>query len=79
MTSFDTLPRSMAGEDALAVIRQFVSSGIIPDSPLRSMAESYLESGAAFGELESRLVFAALCDTLQQMDARLSALERRED
>jgi len=42
------------------------------------MAQSYLDSGSAFGELEARLTFAILADTIGAMDARIKALERDE-
>jgi len=67
----------MAGEDALAVIRQFAESDTGPITPLRTMALEYLQHGG-YGELETRLVFAAVCDTLQQLDSRIKALERDE-
>jgi len=69
----------MAGEDALERIREFAESDTGPMTPLRSMAVEYLKaSPGGYGELENRLVFAAVCDTLVQMDARLKMLERGE-
>ena len=78
MTSFDTVPRAILGEDCLQVIREFVQTDVIPESPFQSMAQSYLDSGSAFGELEARLTFAILADTIGAMDARIKALERDE-
>jgi len=69
----------MLGEDALDRIRAFVASDAAPDSPLRTMAESYLSSGSQYGPLEDRLTLSVLCDAMREMHRRISALERDED
>ena len=79
MTQFDTVSRSLIGEDALAVIREFAASDAAPDSPLKGIAMDYLANGAGFGPLENRLALAMLADTIGALDARLKRLERRED
>jgi len=67
----------MLGEDALERIREFVASDAAPDSPLRTMAQSYLSSGSQYGPLEDRLTLSVLCDALAEIDSRLKAIERR--
>ena len=76
--TFDSDGRAMIGEDGLERIREYMASDTAPDSPLRDIAREYLATGA-HGPFVDRLVFASLCDLVQEMDARIKALERDED
>jgi len=75
MTAFDTDPRAMMGDTAYATVAELAAT--LPE-PRSDTVVKLLEHGRGHGELEVALRLGALAECIEDLRARVNALETRQ-